>query len=149
MRLSRYKQIQAAAFVGQTIHCIISNQSCIISSQTTVSRLTYSIELCSIQVLRRYISLAGSTLSTVGVLEQPVPTATLQHLVILPPQVQDLQMFGHWRCIVLPPLENDSPFFEQLVFPFYLLTLLPKPGHLQLENSAFYAMVKRNFVFKC
>ena len=51
-------------------------------------------------------------------------------------------MFGHWRCIVLPPLENDSPFFEQLVFPFYLLTLLPKLGHLQLENSAFYLMAE-------
>ena len=38
MRWSHHKQIQAAAFVGQTIYCIISNQSCIISSQSTVRR---------------------------------------------------------------------------------------------------------------
>ena len=37
MRLSHHKQIKAAVFVGQTIYCIISNQSCIISSHTTVS----------------------------------------------------------------------------------------------------------------
>jgi len=36
MRLIHHKQIKAAVFVGQTIYWIISNQSCIISSQTTV-----------------------------------------------------------------------------------------------------------------
>jgi len=36
MRLSHHKQIKAAVFVGQTIYSIISNQSCIISSHTTV-----------------------------------------------------------------------------------------------------------------
>ena len=36
IRLRHHKQIKAAAFVGQTIYCIISNQSFIVSNHSTV-----------------------------------------------------------------------------------------------------------------